>query len=105
MIEVARTPLGRIALEPKALTRLVRDAAESASGTRVVRAARALGVSLDEDGAATVAVKVTAPRRAVLPELGALVQERVAEVLQQALDVSPNRVDVTIEGIHAEGEG
>jgi uncharacterized alkaline shock family protein YloU len=105
VIEVARTPLGRIALEPKALTRLVRDTAESTGGARIVRPARTLDVSLGEDSAATVAVTVTAPRRAVLPELGALVQQRIADALQRALDVSPHRVDVTIEGIHVEGEG
>ena len=47
---------------------------------------------------------MTAPRRAVLPELGALVQQRIAEALQQALEAPPARVDVTIEGIDTEGE-
>jgi uncharacterized alkaline shock family protein YloU len=104
VIEVARTSLGGITLDPKALSGLVRDAAESVEGARVVRAARTLDVSLGDDGVATVAVSITAPRRAVLPELGALVQQRIAEALKQALDTPPARVDVTIEGIDTEGE-
>jgi hypothetical protein len=47
-------------------------------------------------------VTVTAPRRAVLPELGALVQQRIADALQQSLEAMPSRVDVTIEAIHSE---
>ena len=100
MIEVARTSLGRIALDPKALPRLVREAVEGA-GARV----DALDVSLEDSGAAVVAVTITAPRRAVLPELGALVQQRTAEALQQALEAPPSRVDVTIGGLHVEDEG
>jgi uncharacterized alkaline shock family protein YloU len=96
MKELAHTALGRIAVEPKALDRLVRDAAASVDGVGVVRA-----VSLD-DGAA--AVTITARRRAVLPELGALVQQRIAEAVRKALDVPAARVDVTIEGIQAEDE-
>ena len=78
MKELAHTALGRIAVEPKALERLVRDAAANVDGVGVVRA-----VSLD-DGAA--AVTITARHRAVLPELGALVQQRIAEAVRQALD-------------------
>jgi uncharacterized alkaline shock family protein YloU len=100
VIEVARTSLGRITLDPKALSRVVSEAAEGA-GARV----GALDVSLEDSGAATVAVTITAPRRAVLPELGALVQQRVAEALQQALETPPARVDVTIDGLHGEGDG
>ena len=101
MIEVARTALGGIALDPKALSQLAREAAESAGGVRV---GRTLDVSLGADGAVTVTVTVTASRRAVLPELGALVQQRIARALQQALEAPPARVDVTIEGIDTEGE-
>ncbi len=100
MIEVARTSLGRIALDPKALSSLVREAAEGA-GARV----GALDVSLEDSGAATVAVTLKATRRAVLPELGALVQQRTDEALQQALETPPTRVDVTIDGIYVEDDG
>ena len=99
MKELARTPLGGIAVEPKALERLVRDAAGSVEGVKIERAS----LSLEEDGAA--AVTVTAPRRAVLPELGALVQQRINDALRQSLHTTPSRVDVTIEAIHAEAEG
>jgi uncharacterized alkaline shock family protein YloU len=96
MKELARTSLGGIAVEPKALERLVRDAALSVEGVKVVRAT----LSLAEDVAA--AATVTAPRRAVLPELGALVQQRIADALQQSLEAMPSRVDVTIDAIHSE---
>ena len=96
MKELARTSLGGIAVEPKALERLVRDAAVSVDGVKVIRAS----LSLEEDRVA--AVTVTAPRRAVLPELGALVQQRIADALQQSLEAMPSRVDVTIEAIHSE---
>ena len=70
MIEVARTPLGRISLEPKALEQLVRFAAEEVDGARVA-GRHALDVSLGDDGAAIgLVVRSTAPRGAVLPELG-----------------------------------
>ncbi len=103
MIEVGRTALGGISLDPKTLSKLAREAAESAGGARV---GRTLDVSLGDDGATTVtvSVSVTAPRRAVLPELGVLVQQRIAEALQQALEAPPARVDVAIEGIDTEGE-
>jgi hypothetical protein len=39
MKELARTPFGGIAVDPKALERLVREAAASVDGARVVRAA------------------------------------------------------------------
>jgi uncharacterized alkaline shock family protein YloU len=96
MKELARTPLGGIAVDPKALERLVRDAAASVDGARVVRAS----LEVAEDSAA--ALTITALRGAVLPELAALVQQRVAEVLEQALGTPPERVDVTIEAVHSE---
>jgi hypothetical protein len=98
MKELANTPLGEIAVEPKTLERLVRDAAASVEGVKVGRAT----LSLEEDVAA--AVTVTAPRRAVLPELGALVRQRIADALLQSLEAMPSRVDVTIEAIHSEVE-
>ena len=98
MKELTRTPLGRIAVEPRALDRLVRDAAASVDGVTVVRVA----VSLEQGGAA--AVTVNASRRAVLPDLGALVQQRIADALLQTLEAMPSRVDVTIEAIHSEVE-
>jgi hypothetical protein len=94
--ELAHTPLGRIAVEPKALERLVEEAAAGAGGVHVDR----VSVSLEEG----VDIVLSAPRRAVLPELGALVQRHVAAALEQALDARPARVDVTIEAILPEGD-
>ena len=98
MKDLTSTPLGRIAVEPKALDRLVRDAAASVDGVKVIRVA----VSLEQDGAA--AVTVNASRRAVLPEVGTLVQERIADAFRQSLDTTPSRVDVTIEAIDVEDD-
>jgi uncharacterized alkaline shock family protein YloU len=97
MREIARTDLGRIAVEPRVLERLVRDAAEG-DGTRVT----AVSLSLEDDGGAA-GVSVEASRKAVLPELGAAIQERVAAALESLLG-APVRVDVTIEGVYAEDE-
>ncbi len=105
MIEIARTPLGRISLEPKALEQLVRFAAEEVDGAHVSGRGRALDVSLGDDGAAIVSVVLTAPRGAVLPELGKHVQTRISEALVETLDVPPSRIDVTVEGIRAEEAG
>jgi uncharacterized alkaline shock family protein YloU len=96
MKELARTPLGRITVDPKALEQLVHDAAASVDGARVVRA----NIELAEDS--IVALTITALRGAVLPELGALVQQRIAEALDQALGTPPARVDVAIEAVHSE---
>ena len=105
MTDITRTPLGRIAIEPDALVGLVRAAAEEVDGARVVRPGRTLRISLEEDGAATVAITLSAPRRVVLPELGALVQQRIAEALETVLTAPSVRVDVTFEAIHAESDG
>lgn len=100
MISVVRTELGTVSLEPKALEQLVRRAAEEVDGARVARAG--LDVSVGADGAATVAVSLTAPRGAVLPELGERVQSRISDALVDMLEAPPARVDVTFEGIRAE---
>ena len=102
MIEVARTTLGTVTLEPKALEHLVRHAAEGVDGAHVVRSGGGIDVSVGEDGAATVAVVLTAPRGAVLPELGRHVQTRISGALADTLDAPPARVDVTVDGVRAE---
>lgn len=100
MIEVVRTTLGTVSLEPKALEQVLRQAAEEVDGARVVRTG--LEVSVGADGAATVAVVLTAPRGAVLPELGERVQRRISKALVDTFDAPPARVDVTFESIRAE---
>lgn len=98
MKELARTDLGRIFLEPRVLDRLVREAAEG-GGAR----ATAVSLSLEDEGRGKAVVSVRASRKAVLPELGAAIQERLAAALDSLLGASV-RVDVTIEGILEEGE-
>jgi uncharacterized alkaline shock family protein YloU len=105
MIEIARTPLGTISLEPNALEQLIRVAAEEVDGARVSGRRRALDVSLRDDGAAIVSVVLTAPRGAVLPELGKHVQASVSEALVETFEVPPSCVDVTVEGIRPEADG
>ncbi|HEU0304702.1 MAG TPA: hypothetical protein VFR32_08975 [Gaiellaceae bacterium] len=100
MTEVGRTGLGRIAVEQKALEQLVRDAAED-GGAQVA----SVRLSLAADEGATVAVSVEAPRRVVLPALGAALQRRIAGVLESSLGAAPARVDVTVEGIRPEEDG
>ena len=100
MKEIARTELGRIAVEPKVLERLVREAAQE-GGALVT----AVTLSLGDDVATSAALSVKASRRSVLPEVGASIKEQVADALAGLLGVAPARVDVTIEGILVEGEG
>ena len=100
MIEVAHTTLGTISLDPKALEQLLRHAAEEVDGARVARTG--LEVSVGADGAATVAVVLTAPRVAVLPELAERVQFCIAQALVETLDARPSRIDVTVESIRGE---
>jgi uncharacterized alkaline shock family protein YloU len=100
VIEVTRTALGTVSLEQNALEQLVRHAAEEVDGARLARTG--LDVTVGDGGTATVAVVLTAPRGAVLPELGQRVQARISEVLVTTFDAAPARVDVTVEGIRAE---
>lgn len=100
MIEVAHTTLGTISLDPRALEQLLRHAAEEVDGARVARTG--LDVSVGADGAATVAVVLTAPRGAVLPELAQRVQSCIAQALVDTLDAPPSRIDVTVESIRGE---
>ena len=72
----------------------MRFAAEEVDGARVSGRGRALDVSFGDDGAAIVSVVLTAPRGAVLPELGKHVQTRISEALVETLDVPPSRIDV-----------
>jgi uncharacterized alkaline shock family protein YloU len=104
MIDVARTALGRIAVERKALARLVQAAAEGVDGARVVRVRRTLQVAVAEDGTVSVELALSASHGAVLPELARRVQERVADVLRATLGAAGVRVDVTVEGIHPDGK-
>ena len=75
----------------------MRFAAEEVDDARVSGRGRALDVSLGDDGAAIVSVVLTAPRGAVLPELGKHVQHGLLEALVETLDVPPSRIDVTVE--------
>jgi uncharacterized alkaline shock family protein YloU len=103
MIDVARTPLGRISVERKALAKVVQEAVEAVDGARTIRPRRTLVVEVAEDGAASVGLTLSAPHGAVLPELARRVQGRVAEMLRATLGTTDVRVDVTVEGIHPDG--
>jgi uncharacterized alkaline shock family protein YloU len=103
MIDVARTALGRIAVERKALAKVVQATVESVDRARTALPRRTLLVEVAEDGAARVELALSAPHGAVLPELARRVQDRVAEVLRATLGTSDVRVDVTVDGIHPDG--
>lgn len=103
MIDVARTPLGRIAVERQALAKVVQDAVDGIGGARTVRSRGTLHVEVAEDGAASAEVSLSAPYGAVLPELARRVQGRIAEAMRVTLGTTDVRVDVTVEGIHSDG--
>ena len=99
MIDVDRTPFGRIAVDAAALAGVVRGAAERVEGVHAVQARRAIKIEVSEHRAVTVSIGVVARAGTVLPDLGRRVQERVAEDVQAALEPSSLRVDVTIEEV------
>jgi uncharacterized alkaline shock family protein YloU len=103
MIELASTPLGRIAVERKALVEVVQHAVEGVDGARTVRSRRTLRVEVADDGVASVELALSAPHGTVLPELARRVQDRVVDVLRALLGTPHVRVDVTVEGVHSDG--
>jgi len=95
---VMRTPDGTITVPPAAMQRLVVAAAESVDGARVRRPRRSLALSVTRDRT-EVSLELVAREGAVLPELAAAVQERVASALTAATGLRVARVDVAVEEI------
>ncbi|MBA2463253.1 MAG: Asp23/Gls24 family envelope stress response protein [Actinobacteria bacterium] len=87
---------GTIRIEGHALAAVVVAAAELVDGARVRRPKRGLDIQVEE-GRVRVEVELAARYGAVLPELGAAVQRRVAEALRSSSGLVVAAVDVSIE--------
>ncbi|HVA31171.1 MAG TPA: Asp23/Gls24 family envelope stress response protein [Gaiellaceae bacterium] len=81
-----------------ALAHIVVQAAEAASGARVRRARRKLGLEIQGDRA-TVTLELAVEYGKVLPEVAREVQERVADALTRMCGLDVAAVDVTVEAL------
>jgi uncharacterized alkaline shock family protein YloU len=79
---------GHSVISPEVLARYARDAAAEVT---TVRGARVHG--------AAVEVHVVVDYGAVVPEVAAAVQRRVADYLQRMVDVVPASVDVVVDDV------
>ena len=93
---VVTEPEGTIVVPAATLASLVARAAELVDGARVRRPRRSIEIDV-ADGAATVAIQVAARYGAILPELAAEVQERVARAVEKMCSVEVRSVHVAIE--------
>lgn len=89
-------PGGTIRIEGDALAALVVAAAEHVDGTRVRRPRRGLTVAIS-NGRARIEVELAVRYGSSLPELGAAVQQAVAEALRVSAGLEVDAVDVAIE--------
>ena len=87
---------GSIRISGDALAGLVVTAAELVDGARVRRPRRGLDIVV-KDGRAHVTLVVAARYGAVLPELGAAVQQSVADAIRASTGLELDGVDVSIE--------
>ncbi len=87
---------GAIRIEGDALASLVTTAAELVDGARVRRPRRDVDVVVS-GGRARVELEITARYGAVLPVLGARIQESVAEALRVSAGLEVAAVDLLIE--------
>jgi uncharacterized alkaline shock family protein YloU len=98
MTELAHTDLGRIAVSPAALQRVVVRTAEQIDGVRVRRQRRNPRVEVGRDSA-HVTVGLAVRRGIVVPEAARAVQQRVADEVGSMLEVRVMGVDVSVEAI------
>jgi uncharacterized alkaline shock family protein YloU len=98
MTELARTELGRIAVSPAALQRVVARTAEQVDGVRVRRQRRSPRVEVGA-GAAHVTVGLTVRHGTIVPEAARAVQRRVSDAVGSMLEVRVVGVDVSVEEV------
>ena len=98
MTELAHTDLGRIAVSPAALARVVVRTAEEIEGVRVRRQRRSPHVAVS-GGAARVTVGLAVRRGTIVPAAARAVQKHVSEAVGSMLEVRVEAVDVSVEEI------
>ena len=99
MTELGHTELGRIAVSPAALQRVVTRTAEQVDGVRVSRSRRSPRVEVG-DGRAHVSVGLAVRRGTIVPAAAQAVQERVAQAIGSMLEVPVDAVDVAVQEIY-----
>ena len=99
MTELGHTDLGRIAVSPAALNRVVTRAAEEVDGVRVRRNRRSPRVEVS-GGRARVSVGLAVRRGTIVPTAAQAVQERVSEAVGSILEVCVEAVDVEVGEIY-----
>ena len=87
---------GSVRVSEAALTEIVRRAVASVDGAKLRKGRRRLGVEL-QDGRARAELQLSVAYGRVLPEVSAVVQERVADALVRMFEVEVEAVDVTVE--------
>lgn len=87
---------GSVRVSEAALTEIVRRAVGSVEGARLRKGRRRIGVEL-QDGRAHAELRLIVRYGRVLPEVSAVVQERVGDALSRMFDVEVDAVDVTVE--------
>ena len=98
MTELGRTDLGRIAVSPAALCRVVARTAEEIDGVRVRRQRRSPNVVVS-GGTARVTLGLAVRRGTIVPGTARAVQERVSDAVGSMLEVRVQAVDVSIEEV------
>jgi uncharacterized alkaline shock family protein YloU len=98
MTELARSDLGRIAVSPSALQRVVARTAEEIDGVRVRRQRRSPHVEVS-GGTARVTLGLAVRRGTIVPGTARAVQERVSDAVGSMLEVRVEAVDVSVEEV------
>ena len=97
---VVHSERGTITLTPATLAHVVLRAAETVDGARVRRPRRGLEIDV-EDGRVRAELELAARFGAVLPELAADVQARVADALRDLCGLEVEAVEVAVEELDA----
>jgi uncharacterized alkaline shock family protein YloU len=96
MTTLAREPLGEISISTGALQQIVVQAARSVDGARVRRPKKAVEIRVENDHW-RIELALGARRGAQLADLGAAIQERIADAVRTMCEAEVEAVDVTIE--------
>jgi uncharacterized alkaline shock family protein YloU len=99
VIDLLRTSRGRVAVDDRALDRLVREAAERVDGVEAVHARRGVRIAVEPEREVVVAIGIVARTGVVLPDVARGVQAGIGEVVETVLEPRSLRVDVAIEEV------
>jgi uncharacterized alkaline shock family protein YloU len=89
---------GQASISAEILARYAADAASEVEGVRSLAGRRGVKVATGEDGV-RVEVHLELEWGASIPEVGQIVQVRVAEYLQRMADIAPPVVEVIVDEV------